>query len=76
MVRRLRELRSGGGGNNATATVVALEHRNEDLSSEPIDGNSSSTIIHKHSHTHHSSKHKDDHDLGRALVQRFKYSTI
>jgi hypothetical protein len=35
----------------------------EDLSSQPIDGNSSITIIHKHSHTHYSSKHKDGNDL-------------
>jgi hypothetical protein len=58
-----QEETGGGGGNNATATVDNLEHKNDDLFSTPIDGNSSSTIIHKHSHTHHSSKHKDDNDL-------------
>jgi len=54
-----QEQTGGGGGNNATT----LEHKNEDLSYQPIDGNSSSTIIHIHSHTHHSSKHKDGNDL-------------
>jgi hypothetical protein len=54
---------SGGGGNNATAFVDNLEHKNDELSSQPIDGNSS-TIIHKHSHTHHSSKHPDDNNIG------------
>jgi hypothetical protein len=52
-----------GGGTNATATVDNLDHRKDDLSLQPIDGNSSSTIIHKHSHTHHNSKHKDGNDL-------------